>query len=187
MARTPFEGSTAGEITSFDIVRTNGSVSAEYDQGNASGKLLGHWHQGDHTFSDGWKSSDYTWGANGYFAYHFVGLGTASIGLDMKHYGGEATNTISGLDYGSPSVTEFAPSLGLQIPLGDRAVVTAAGLAQWHDKYGWFFAPEAGLALPRESDADTPRRRLPWLPQPGPSCALSVPTGSRGVEDVCGA
>ncbi len=146
-AYTPFEGSSAGQVKGFDIVRASGTMSAEYDRGDLSSKVVAHWHRGDHQFSDGWDSQDYTYGSNGYVTYEFSGLGTATAGLDVKRYGGEAMNVAFGADFGAPSVTEVAPSVGLQVPLGGRAVVSAAALAQWHDRYGWFFAPEGGVAV----------------------------------------
>ena len=142
---TPFDGSCAGEIKEFDILRSNASLSAAYSEGALNSRITLHSNWGHHEFSDGWDSDDYTLGATAYTAYNLNNLFTTTVGLDFKRYGGSATNGSS--DYGDPVVTEFAPSIGVQVPIAGYAMLNGSFLAQYHNQYGWYMCPEGGVSV----------------------------------------
>ena len=144
-AATPFDGECAGEISTFDILRNSASLTAAYSEGDLTGRVIVHGNWGHHEFSDGWESDDYTRGVTSYASYDMRGLFQTTLGVDVKQYGGSAT--AGSADYGDPSVIEFAPSLGLQVPVMNFAVLNGAFLAQYHNKYGWYACPEGGLVL----------------------------------------
>jgi len=151
---TPFKGHDPGPDTLaappnhwIEVTRSSALGTASYHRGHVSGTVMLHRNWGTHTFYDGWHSHDYTMGVITHASYACENGVTTTFAFDAKQYGGDAVNDTTSVDYGSHSVTEYAPSMTVQVPLGTRLNVTASARAQHHSTYGWFFAPEGGASL----------------------------------------
>jgi iron complex outermembrane receptor protein len=151
---TPFETHDPGPISPaitndrwVDVVRSSASVAGSYNKGALSGEIMVHRNWGTHKFFDGWHSNDYTNGVVAQGSYSFTNGLVTTVGTDAKRYGGDALNDTTRFNYGKHHVTEIAPFATIQAPIGSLANLTASARAQHHDRYGWIFAPEAGVAL----------------------------------------
>jgi len=107
-----------------------------------------HGNFGRHEIFDGWRSNDYTAGVMLYHnARPWKGAG-ATLGFDLKQYGGDAEDTenkIPVIDYGAHEMTEYAPYLHLQQLLLQRFILSGGLRIEHHSLYGYETLPKIGL------------------------------------------
>jgi outer membrane cobalamin receptor len=176
-----FSLSLAGSVTNFNAMDpgtvtdplinnwadvTRGGFNADIVNHftRAEGAVKFHGNFGSHRMYDGWHSTDDVIGMMLYESFNPVEGQTATIGFDLKSYGGDAENTLSQYSFGSHVVTEYAPYIHLQQKEGDF-VFSGAVRAEHNSNFGTEVIPYAGVTF-----------------QPGESSTLLRAVASKGFR-----
>jgi iron complex outermembrane receptor protein len=143
------ENSVAGQ--SIDINRGMGSFFCNNMYAGTEGSLRVFYNFGEHKITDGFHSTDFNYGMIIYQSFKIFKGNTITLGLDYKHYGGLAENTLAmsgeGMVFGDTSVWDLAGYAYLQQQLGQRLVVNAGFRMEHHSVYGQEPVPTLGLAF----------------------------------------
>jgi outer membrane receptor protein involved in Fe transport len=129
----------------YDVRRGGADVTLVHQSGLGESNLKLHGNFGRHRIYDGFRSTDQTAGVMFYQNASPWKGNTATIGFDVKSYGGKANNKISNFSYGTHYVTEYAPYVHTQ-QVFLKSFIASAGLRLEHNElYGFETLPKAGL------------------------------------------
>lgn len=131
-----------------DILRSSSGVALENRGGRLVGATRAFFNFGRHEVHDGFRSRDYTLGAQLHQGVILGGGSTLTVGADIKRFGGEAENVDRGMDWGSHEVDESGIFALLHQPLPGELVATGGVRLNHHSAYGVEVAPQLGVALP---------------------------------------
>ncbi len=134
-----------------DYLRGRGAVSIENTFNNWDGALKLYYNFGDHEFSTGFESTDFTRGLTFYQNFSLFDNNLITIGVDYQDIGGEAQNEMlppqasKGLNE-SLSTQEWSTYGVIQQRIGKR--LSLQGGIRWtnHSLYGNALTPGAGFS-----------------------------------------
>ncbi len=129
-----------------DVFRTTTGLSFTNTFTKTDGSFKLYFSYGEHDVFDGFHSLDRNMGALLYQNYHVCEASIITIGGDLRGYGGNALNDISGSDFGRHYVSELG-IYGLVEQLFFRRLMLNAGARIEHSNiYNGEFVPQAGVA-----------------------------------------
>ncbi|MBC7186645.1 MAG: TonB-dependent receptor [Calditrichaeota bacterium] len=129
----------------YDIRRWGGDLTVNHSSWLGESYLKLHANYGRHRFFDGWRSFDRMMGLMVYHNVRLLRGNTTTVGFDLKRYGGDAQNSVSGTDYGRYYLSEWAPYVHTQQLLFGRLIASAGVRLEHHELYGWEVLPKVGL------------------------------------------
>jgi len=154
------------------------NLNNAYSRSHGYIRQYGAW--GRHFITDGFRSTDSTRGVRAMQTFLLHPSLTADFGGDFNHYGGEARNVRSRLDYGEHTLNEGAGFSRAQWQASPRFSLAGGYRYHRHSVYGGLSVPEASATVrisPRASwSAGVSRgfrnpaiRELYLFPAPNPS------------------
>lgn len=129
----------------YNIERWGADLTYEQKSRLGESYIKLHGNFGNHAIYDGWRSNDHTIGTMLYHNFKPWLGSTATIGFDIKQYGGHGENIIRGKDFGEHWITEYAPYVHLQQLLFGKAIASAGIRQEHHQIYGDELLPKFGL------------------------------------------
>ncbi|MCU0610765.1 MAG: TonB-dependent receptor, partial [Candidatus Eisenbacteria bacterium] len=143
-ASSPYPDSTVHWV---DIQRGEASLSVVNAASRINGevKLFGNF--GEHEIYDGFHSTDSNLGVMVFQGLRLLPNNTVTVGLDYKHYGGEAENTLSATQIGDHTVDEIGGYASIHHSFPKRLALNAGIRFEHHTEFGTETVPQAGIAL----------------------------------------
>lgn len=135
-----------------DIRRGTTGLALENRGGRWAGAGKVFLNFGRHDIHDGFFSRDHTVGLQLHQGVLLGGGASLTLGADVKRFGGEAENRLTGMAWGSHSVDERGIFAVLHQPLPLEAVATGGLRVNHHSLYGLELAPQLGVAVPVSSE-----------------------------------
>lgn len=129
-----------------DIDRGKVALSLENDFDVFAGGLKLFQNFGEHKIYDGWHSNDSNAGLLFYQGIRLYENSLLTVGTDYKHYGGEAENTVSDIDFGEHSVDEFGVYTAIQQTIRERLVLNGGIRLDRHSEFGNEVVPQIGIS-----------------------------------------
>ncbi len=129
-----------------DVLRSTSSISLDDKFSQFDGSLKLFYSYGDHTVYDGFHSLDRNLGAVVYQNFHPFEGSVFTVGADYQHYGGNAVNNITGLNYGRHYVNEFGVYALVEQLFFNQVMLNAGARIEHSAVYGDEIVPQAGVA-----------------------------------------
>lgn len=140
-------GGAKGET--IDILRGASYLTVANKFSNTGGNLQLFVNYGKHTITDGFRSRDANYGASLYQHFSLFKDNETTAGLDIKNYGGKASNLFAmngqGIVFGDKNITEWAPYVYSQQKL-NKLIISAGFRWEHNSVYGDIPVPAAGLS-----------------------------------------
>lgn len=133
----------------IDILRGASYLTVSNKFSNTGGNLQLFINYGKHEITDGFRSRDANFGASLYQHFSFFKGNTTTTGVDVKNYGGKASNIFAtngqGIVFGDKMITEWAPYIYSQQKF--NKLILSAGFRWEHNSvYGNIPIPAGGLS-----------------------------------------
>jgi len=129
----------------YDLLRGGFDLNGRSKNSFGEFNIKLHGNFGSHQFFDGWESTDRTLGVMVYQLLTARKGQMATLGADIKRYGGSARDSHS--NYGSHWITEAAPYLHLQQLVGRHTLFSTGFRAEHHSTFGWEWLPKLGAVV----------------------------------------
>lgn len=141
-----------GYFEEGDITRYSMDLTLRNTFGTTDGTLKIHGNFGKHELSDGWESEDQTVGVFMFQNVIFHNEARATLGVDVKRYGGESYS--GGTDLGTYYNDEYAAYLHIQKVIQEKLILATGLRLEDNSYFGAEWIPKFGLvyhAFPKTS------------------------------------
>jgi len=131
----------------IDITRGKSSISIENKYAQMDGALKVYHNFGEHTLSDGFRSTDRNSGAMLYQTFKFDTGISLTAGAELKQYGGKVTNQpFLAVNDSMITVNELAAYLYAQHTFFEKLTLSGGLRIENNSKYGTELVPMGGLS-----------------------------------------
>jgi len=131
----------------IDITRGKSSISIENKYAQMDGALKVYHNFGEHTLSDGFRSTDRNSGAMLYQTFKFDTGTSLTAGAELKQYGGKVTNQpFLAVNDSMITVNELAAYLYAQHTFFEKLTLSGGLRIENNSKYGTELVPMGGLS-----------------------------------------
>lgn len=130
-----------------DIFRGNAGFTVDNKFNKTDGSVKFLYNYGKHNIYDGFISEDKNISLTAYQSYKFFKGNIISTGIDYKYYGGKASNTITGKDWGEFFVNEYAAYFQIQQRFFKKISLNGGLRIEHNSVYGSELIPQAGITF----------------------------------------